>query len=66
MIIEVGYCERCGSDTPWRIARQAWRGLPGCPMCGSARVSRCERGETPEETKWLVDILRGKILRRSR
>lgn len=63
MIIEVGLCERCGTDTPWRIARQAWRGLPGCPLCGSARVSRCEREASPEETKRVVDNLRGLYLK---
>lgn len=66
MIIEVGYCERCGTDTPWRIARQAYRGLPGCPLCGSWRVSRCERAQTPEETTRVIDNLRANApLRRS-
>jgi predicted RNA-binding Zn-ribbon protein involved in translation (DUF1610 family) len=49
MIIEVAYCENCGNESPWRTARQAKKGLPGCPTCGSGRVSRCERKETPRK-----------------
>jgi transcription elongation factor Elf1 len=60
MIIEVAYCERCGQDTPWRIARQAYRGLPGCPLCGSAQVSRCMREETPEERARTLENLQAR------
>lgn len=58
MIIEVAYCERCGSDSLWRIASRARHGLAGCPTCGSAAVSRCEREQTPEETSRLNEALR--------
>ena len=58
MTIEVAYCERCGSDSPWRIARQANRGRPGCPSCGSGRVSRCEREETQQEIDRLIQAMK--------
>ena len=48
-IIEVALCERCGHDSLWHIAKRAYRGLPGCPGCGSQFVSRCEREETQAE-----------------
>jgi NAD-dependent SIR2 family protein deacetylase len=57
MIIEVAYCEDCEKDSPWRVARQANKGLPECPLCGSSRVSRCNRKETPEEIQRLLEIL---------
>jgi len=57
VLIEVAYCEDCQNDEPWRIARQANKGLPGCSLCGSSRVSRCERKETPEEIRRLLEIL---------
>jgi len=47
MTIEVAYCERCGRETLWTIARRA--GLELCQYCGSADISRCEREETPAE-----------------
>jgi predicted Zn-ribbon and HTH transcriptional regulator len=61
LIIEVAYCERCGHDSPWRVARQANRGLPGCPVCGSARVSLSEREETPAEVEPILEGLAEKM-----
>ena len=58
MIIEVALCERCGGDSPWRVASRAYRGLPGCTTCGSANVSRCEREQTPDEVERLGAALR--------
>lgn len=58
MTIEVALCERCGSDSPWHIARQAHRGRPGCPSCGSEYVSRAAREQTPQEIERLMQSLR--------
>lgn len=58
MTIEVALCERCGSDSPWRIARQAHRGRPGCPTCGSEQISRAEREQTPAEIERLEQSFR--------
>ena len=60
MIIEVALCERCGHDSLWQVAKRAYRGLPGCPVCGSHFVSRCERPETPEETARLLEALQAR------
>jgi len=57
MIIEVAYCEDCEKDSPLRIARQAQNPLLKCSLCGSSKVSRCERKETPEEIQRLLEIL---------
>jgi hypothetical protein len=54
MIIEVLLCEDCGQDA--RVPRRPQ--LPACSMCGSTRVSVCERAETPEEISRLIQALR--------
>lgn len=59
MTIEVALCERCGADSPWWSASRANHGLPGCPTCGSARVSRCERELTDEERERLLQNSEG-------
>jgi predicted RNA-binding Zn-ribbon protein involved in translation (DUF1610 family) len=53
MIIEVLLCEDCGQDA--RIQRRAQ--LPACSMCGSRRVSRCEREQTPQEIQRVMETL---------
>jgi hypothetical protein len=60
MTIEVALCERCGADWLWQSARRARHGLPGCPVCGSDQVSRCEREETPEELERIARALTGR------
>jgi hypothetical protein len=39
MIIEIAYCEDCGTDWRRQTAQRARKGLPRCPLCGSARLS---------------------------
>jgi hypothetical protein len=53
MIIEVLLCEDCGQDA--RVPRRPQ--LPACSMCGSTRVSRCERAETTAEIQRIVENL---------
>jgi hypothetical protein len=61
VIIEVFLCEDCGQDA--RVPRRPQ--LPACTMCGSTRVSFCERAETPAEISRMVDNLRGKLLHKT-
>jgi hypothetical protein len=53
VIIEVVLCEDCGQDA--RVPRRPQ--LPACTMCGSTRVSLCEREETPDEISRLMKAL---------
>jgi predicted nucleic acid-binding Zn-ribbon protein len=57
-MIEVALCEQCGADWLWSSASRAHHGLSGCLSCGSDRVVRCEREQTPEELERIQQMLR--------